>query len=109
MREALEDKKYTVVGGDANFISKLKLLFPKWKFFSDRLCTNKNNDILFGSEVILFVAKHSAHSSFAKVAKQSRTHDIPLVYLNTMNIDKIVSTLYGNLSKPASEYDQSQI
>lgn len=102
----LAEKKYVLVGGDNNFVNKLKELFPKWKYLNESVVTKKKiNSYINNIDCILFVASNLDHSSFGSAIKTARVHNIPYAFVKSINIDQLIKSLYEHAISPEEEID----
>ena len=100
MVNALNSKKILIVGGHTNWISRMKELFPDWKYINFKSTTTINDSVLNESidHVYFFtdVLKHHVYYRFVGLVK---TKGLTFGYLNGSNIDATVKQIYKDMIK----------
>lgn len=93
----LKDKTYLVVGGNPNFILRLKEVLPNIKHI-DTVNEGCNFTAPASTDCIINVSKYTKHAHVER-AKSQVGITVPLVNISTYKIEDIIDILYRELSK----------
>lgn len=82
---ALPEDGVLFVGGHANFVKKVKQVYPNWRYID-----SENRSFgTFGNVTCLFLyVNHLSHSTYHKI-KNSVAPDTPIFYVDDINLDKL--------------------
>ncbi len=91
----LRDKRVVIVGGDPNWVNKLRKEFPGWVFISPAPNNTVLEAPLCNAEKIFVFTKTLSHSMWYKVVGVLRDYDLKYSYIHDVNIRKNVDQIYG--------------
>lgn len=77
------------VGGNVNFVKKLKKAYPSWVFIDpcERNCGKARGEF----SLVVICANHTSHNIVERV--MSRCKDVPVIYTNCTNVDRVTGEI----------------
>lgn len=103
-QQKLNTIRGVVVGGHANFISKIRRLLPGWKFHSTD-DTSLDESSIIGADVVVLFTKYASHKITEKPLKICRQRNIPIFYATRTNPPSFLNEIAGHIGKVAN-FDQ---
>ena len=88
-------KNVLFVGGQENFINKMKKLYPEWTYLDT---DERNSGKIKGEyELAIIKANHCSHNIIERAL--SRCKDVPIIYSNATNVKRALEEIKSGLQK----------
>lgn len=96
----IEKKRVCIIGGDTNWISKLKTRFKNWKFLTPGpSASNAGASAIDNCELTLFFTSCMKHSVYNLYISRCRQENLPYDYLHTVNDRFLIERVYKILQE----------
>lgn len=95
----LKDVRIAIVGGNDNWIKKLRGIFPEWKFVRAQVSGAVNPDFVHGVRKLYFFTDTLAHSNYQRFLSVLRSSGTPFGYIHGVNIESNVMQIYHDLQE----------
>lgn len=99
MKKAVSDKSVLVIGGNDNWIKKMRNEFPKWKFVAANVSPTVSANIIKTCDKAYFFTDTLGHSNYAKFISLARTYNTDFSYMHGVNLRKNVQQVYEDFEK----------
>lgn len=80
MKKAIAMKRITIVGGNENWVKKLRQEFPNWKFVSASVSSTVDNMSILKAERVILFTDTLGHSNYYKFMQTIQSHHIPFSF-----------------------------
>ena len=97
MKNAVSDMKIVIIGGNDNWVKKIRQEFPEWKFISAYVSGAVNSMQLQNAERVYFFTDTLGHSNYYKFMQVVREHNVPFGYMHGVNIEKNITQVYKDM------------
>lgn len=97
MKKAIANKRITIVGGNENWVKKIRQEFPNWKFVSANVSNTVDNTSILKAERVILFTDTLGHSNYYKFMQTIQAHDIPFSFLHGVNIDRNIIQIYEDI------------
>lgn len=97
MKEAIVDKRVVIIGGNDNWIKKIKQEFPKWKFLGANVSGAVNSMKVRSAEMVYFFTDTLGHSNYSKFMQVVREYKVPFGYIHGVSINANIAQIYKDL------------
>ncbi|MBR6476349.1 MAG: hypothetical protein IKS98_13035 [Lachnospiraceae bacterium] len=97
MKSAIRDKRIIVVGGDINWVNKMKLEFPGWTFIKPANSGTMDTKIVEKADKVYFFTDTIDHGTYYRYCNVVRDCGTPFGYIHGVNIGNITKQLYREL------------
>lgn len=99
MKEAIAGLKVTIIGGNDNWIGKLKKEFPGWTFISPNVSGNISSKLAINADKVYFFTDTMSHGTYYRYIQLVREQKIPFGYIHGVNIEANVAQIYREMEK----------
>lgn len=96
MKEFIKNKNVVIIGGHQNWTSKLKELFPKWKYIRP---DSKMSVETMKTDYVFFFTDCLKHSTYYKNVAYLGEHGLPFGFIHSINIDNNIRQVYSVFSE----------
>lgn len=97
MKKAIAMKRITIVGGNENWVKKLRQEFPNWKFVSASVSSTVDNMSILKAERVILFTDTLGHSNYYKFMQTIQSHHIPFSFLHGVNIERNIIQIYDDI------------
>lgn len=97
MKKAIASKRITVIGGNENWVKKIRQEFPSWKFVSASVSNTVDNMSILKAERVILFTDTLGHSNYYKFMQTIQTHQIPFSFLHGVNIERNIIQIYEEI------------
>ena len=97
MKKASASKRITIVGGNKNWVKKIRQEFPDWKFVSASVSNTVDNMSILKAERVILFTDTLGHSNYYKFMQTIQTHHIPFSFLHGVNIERNIIQIYEEI------------
>ena len=97
MKKAIAAKRITIVGGNENWVKKLRQEFPNWKFVSASVSSTVDNMSILKAERVILFTDTLGHSNYYKFMQTIQSHHIPFSFLHGVNIERNIIQIYDDI------------
>lgn len=97
MKKAIANKRITIVGGNENWVKKIRQEFPNWKFVSANVSNTVDNTSILKAERVILFTDTLGHSNYYKFMQTIQAHNIPFSFLHGVNIDRNIIQIYEDV------------
>ena len=97
MKAAIKDRRIVIIGGNENWIKKIRNEFPKWRFWGANVSGAVNSTNVCSAERVYFFTDALGHSNYNKFMKVVREHKIPFSYIHEVSITANIAQIYKDL------------
>lgn len=94
MEQKLRNRKLVIVGGNSNWVQKLKELFPDWVYVGAGRSGTTDEHLLDHADFVYFFTDTMSHSVYYRFIQMVRIRDIPFAYIHGVNIELNVKQMY---------------
>ena len=91
--DRLKKKKIIIIGGNQNWISKLRNRFPDWTYVSPDASGAMDAKIVRSADKVYFFTEVLSHKIYFKFINRLRAEAIPFGYLRGTNINRIIERI----------------
>lgn len=98
MREMLQTKSIMIVGGNDNWVNKLKQIFPNWKYISPNASAAISSMQTARIDRAYFFTDTLAHSQYYKYIQVIRGRELPFGYIHGVNVEANIQQIYKDMS-----------
>lgn len=98
MKSAIRDKRIIIVGGDINWVNKMKLEFPGWTFIKPANSGTMDTKIVEKADKVYFFTDTIDHGTYYRYCNVVRDCGTPFGYIHGVNIGNITKQLYRELN-----------
>ena len=97
MKKAIATKRITIVGGNENWVKKIRQEFPNWKFVSASVSSTMDNMSILKAERVILFTDTLGHSNYYKFMQTIQSHHIPFSFLHGVNIERNIVQIYDDI------------
>lgn len=97
MAQAISVRDIMIVGGNDNWVKKLRAMFPNWRFISPNASAAVSSMQTAKMEKAYFFTDTLGHSQYYKYIQVIRTRQIPFGYIHGVNIQANIRQIYRDL------------
>lgn len=97
MQEYIAKKRIIIIGGNDNWIKKIKQLFPNWRFISSNVSGSINSSMVQNADKVYFFTDTLAHSNYYRYLQVLRESQIPFGYLHGVNLNGNIKYIYNDM------------
>lgn len=97
MEQAIRKKRIIIIGGHANWTSKLKNKFQNWIFLTPKTSGSIDNRLLNHADYVFFFTDFIQHSTYFRFIKIVREKGISFGYLHSTNIPANIQQIYREM------------
>lgn len=97
MKEAVKDKRVVIIGGNDNWIKRIRNLCPGWRIISANVSPSISRDIVYKADMVYFFSDTLGHTNYYKFVDILRAHDIKFSYMHGVNPTRNISQVYCDL------------
>lgn len=97
MKKAIVAKRITIVGGNENWVEKLRQEFLNWKFVSASVSSAVDNMSILKAERVILFTDTLGHSNYYKFMQTIQSHHIPFSFLHGVNIERNIIQIYDDI------------
>ena len=97
MKKAIVAKRITIVGGNENWVKKLRQEFLNWKFVSASVSSAVDNMSILKAERVILFTDTLGHSNYYKFMQTIQSHHIPFSFLHGVNIERNIIQIYDDI------------
>lgn len=97
MKTWLKEKHIIIIGGHANWVSKIKNVFPGWTYINPEVSGATNTSIVANADFLYFFTDIISHTTYYRFLSTIRKQKISFGYLHGVNIDGNVRQIYREL------------
>lgn len=97
MKKAIAAKRITIVGGNENWVKKLRQEFPNWKFVSASVSSTVDNISVLTAERVILFTDTLGHSNYYKFMQTIQSHHIPFSFLHGVNLERNIVQIYDDI------------
>lgn len=94
MKRMLSSKKLVIIGGNSNWVLKLKELFPDWVFVGAGRSGTIDEHILDNADFVYFFTDTMSHSVYYRFIQMVRNNNLPFAYIHGVNLDLNIRQMY---------------
>lgn len=98
MRKVISDKRIIIIGGNDNWIKKLKNEFPKWKYISANVSGAIEGSVVLNADMVYIFTDTLGHSSYYKFIKLIRDNNVSFRYIHGVNIEGNIRQIYKDFA-----------
>lgn len=84
----LSSKNACLIGGHPNWVNKIRVLLPNWKYFEAGELRSRDSSSIVGMDCAYIFTGHLDHTTYYKVIQIVRSADVPIGYIDSVNIRK---------------------
>jgi hypothetical protein len=97
MKAAVSNLRITIIGGNDNWIKKLKQEFPDWKFVRARVSGTIERSSVQKADKVYFFTDTLGHSNYYKFMQVVRECEVPYGYMHGVSIEANVRQIYRDM------------
>jgi len=97
MKKILAERKIAIIGGNQNWVKKIKNRFPNWYFVEPNDSSTLDVKKLNGMDYVFFYSGVLSHKAFRKNKNHLEKNGLEFGYLENTNIDSCVSDIFKQL------------
>ncbi|MCR4991973.1 MAG: hypothetical protein K6A45_02905 [Lachnospiraceae bacterium] len=97
MKAAIRDKRIIIIGGDINWVNKMRLEFPDWTFIKPANSGTMDAKIVEKADKVYFFTDTIDHGTYYRYCNVVRDCGTPFGYIHGVNISNITKQLYKEL------------
>ncbi len=97
MKSAIKDKRIVIIGGDVNWINKMKNNFPDWVYVKPSNSGTMDTKIVEKADKVYFFTDTIDHGTYYRYCGVVRDCGTPFGYIHGVNIGNITRQLYKEL------------
>jgi hypothetical protein len=97
MKTAIAGLRITIIGGNDNWIKKLKQEFPNWKFVPARVSGTIERSSVQKADKVYFFTDSLGHSNYYKFMQVVREFEVPYGYMHGVSIEANVRQIYRDM------------
>jgi mRNA-degrading endonuclease HigB of HigAB toxin-antitoxin module len=94
MKAAIADRRIVIIGGNDNWVKKLRQEFPGWVYMGARVSGSINSTNVQNAERVYFFTDALGHSNYNKFMQVVRRLQLPFGYMHGVNIYANVAQIY---------------
>ncbi len=98
MKAAIAGRRVVIIGGNDNWIKKVKLEFPEWKFLGANVSGAVNSMSVRSAEMVYFFTDTLGHSNYSKFMAVIREHKVRFGYIHGVSINANIAQIYKDLT-----------
>lgn len=99
MEKELRKKNIVIVGGNQNWVKKIKQRLPDCKFIDRAPSPTTSTNVLLKADLVVFFTDTLSHSSYYRFVGVCLEKNIPFSYLHGVNLESNIRDLYESLTK----------
>lgn len=99
MMEQIADRDIMIVGGNDNWVKKLRNMFPKWRFLSPNASAAVSSMQTAKIDKAYFFTDTLGHSQYYKYMQVIRNRQIPFGFIHGVNIQSNVQQIYQDFAE----------
>lgn len=92
-------KKVVIIGGDSNWVKKLRNKYENWRFIKPNASSNISTAAISGADYVYFFTDCMKHGVYYRFMAFIRENRIPFGYIHQVNIEKNEKQVYDDLKK----------
>ena len=96
MIKKLEGVKGVIVGGQENWVKKIRQKLPEWSYMAVRDSVHADQSVA-GADVVFFFSDALSHNMYYRVMSTIRKRDIPFHYLHGISIPRNIADIYYSI------------
>lgn len=97
MRQAIEDKNIVIIGGNENWVKKLRQEFPNWKYVKANVSPTVASSPVIRADHVYIFTDTLGHSNYYKYIQVIREHNVPFSYMHGVNIEGNIRQVYADM------------
>ena len=97
MKAAIKDRRIVIIGGNENWIKKIRQEFPKWRFWGADVSGAVSSTNVCSAEMVYFFTDALGHSNYNKFMKVVREYKVPFSYIHGVSINANIAQIYKDL------------
>lgn len=98
MKNTIRDKRIIIIGGDINWINKMKQEFPEWAYVKPSNSGTMDTKIVEKADKVYFFTDTIDHGTYYRYCNVVRDCGTPFGYIHGVNISNITKQLYKELA-----------
>lgn len=106
MKTAIQNKTIIIVGGNENWVKKLRQEFPNWKYIKANASPTIASMPVMNAERVYFFTDTMGHSNYYKFMQVVRDHKVPFSYIHGVNIESNIRQIYEEMILVNNEKDR---
>lgn len=95
--EYISDKNIVIIGGDGNWVKKLKSKYRNWTFIKPNASSNIQTSVIANADYVYFFTDCMKHGVYYRFMAFIRQYNIPFGYIHQVNIEKNEYQIYIDL------------
>jgi len=99
MKKIIEAMDIVIIGGNENWVKKLRQEFPKWRYISANASGAINSGQIQNAQMVYFFTDTLGHSNYYKFIQAVREHKVPYRYMHGVNIDGNIVQVYKDFEE----------
>ena len=99
MMEHIADLDIMIVGGNDNWVKKIRNMFPKWRFLSPNASAAVSSMQTAKIDKAYFFTDTLGHSQYYKYMQVIRNRQIPFGFIHGVNIQANVQQIYQDFAE----------
>lgn len=99
MKAVLEKKQIVIIGGHPNWLSKLKLEFPGWRYINEDMAGSAESRTFIHADRVYFFTDVISHSTYYRFVHVLRANNIPFGYIHGVNISANIRQIYDDVCR----------
>lgn len=99
MKKAIQNLRIVIIGGNDNWLKKIKQEFPNWKYVKPTASPINCSTNLHNADMVYFFTETLGHSVYNTFIQMVRENKIPFGYLHGVNLDSNVAYIYADVIK----------
>lgn len=97
MSQYVSEKNVVIVGGNQNWIKKLKNVCPKWQFISPNATVGLSDSVFIGADMVYFFTDSLSHRNYFRYINLMREKKLRFGYMHGVNLEMNISQVYQDL------------
>lgn len=97
MKKKIRDKRIIIIGGDVNWINKMKQEFPEWTYVKASNSGTMDTKIVEKADKVYFFTDTIDHGTYYRYCSVVRECGTPFGYIHGVNIGNLTKQLYKEL------------
>lgn len=99
MKAAIENRNIIIIGGNENWVKKMRQEFPKWRFISPKVSGTVSGMQITNADRVFIFTDTLGHSTYYKFMQVIREHEVPFSYIHGVNIEANINQIYREMNE----------